>query len=68
MTGPARFGICVNGGFGDSMLFVDIGTFVIGAGWEDRGVPITVVHDVSFMIIQLMRGCWTYSEDSPLMT
>lgn len=50
MTSPTGFGIGVNGGFGDFMLLVDIGTFLIGAGWEDRGVPITVVHDVNLMI------------------
>lgn len=50
MTSPARFGICVKGGFGDFMFLVDIGAFLIGAGWEDRGVPITVVHDVNLMI------------------
>lgn len=40
ITSPARFVICVNGIFGYLVLLVDITNCIIGAGSEDRGVPI----------------------------
>lgn len=68
ITSPSRPVICVRGCFGGLVLLVNRGNFLTGAGSEGRGVPMTVDQNISFMTVQLISGCSTYSEDNPRMT